>query len=225
MRSLVVTVGAIGLGLGNSAAIPQSLVPPEQTRQIAYKYGACAVQRHPRAASEAVLRNVDSYTLLAHYSSLVDSQCLERGQIVFPGDFYIYSLADALVARELTAVPIPDLSRVPSLPRRPLLPFAQLRRRLGYQAALEATFNADVFGSLNEYGECVVRKDPASARALLMTAPESAEEGSRFEELSAALLACTAEDKTMKLTKTLLRGTIALNYYRLAKWALHPPVH
>jgi hypothetical protein len=226
MRSIVgISVVAISL-TASSTAFADTVFSTQETRQIVYKYGACAVKHHAGGASKAVLRNVDNLTLLNHYSALIDRDCLAPGgRLAFPGDYYIYALADALVARELTTAPVPDLSNVPPLERRSIPAFAELRRKFGYDAALEATKNAEIFGPLNDYGECVVRRSPAKAKALLMTEPESATEPSRFEALESALSACAPEDKTMKLTKLILRGTIALNYYRLAQAALHVPIH
>jgi hypothetical protein len=222
----IMTIGLAGISIATSTPTAQTIISTEETRKFAYKYGACAVARHPRGASEAVLRNADSLTLTRRYSALADDNCLPTdSQIVFPGDFFIYALADALVARELATAPIPDLSKVPPLGRRSMPTFAHLRRKFGYDAALSAAYNAEVFGALDDYGECVVRQSPAKANALLMTEPESAAESDRFEALSPALLACTPEDKTLKLTKFLLRGTIALNYYRLAQATLHVPIH
>lgn len=227
MRLIILIVGVMGISVAaNSTANAPTGLSSEEMRKFAYHYGACAVARHPRGASEAVLRNVDTVTLTTKYSALIDRDCLPSGsQIVFPGDFYIYALADALVARELATAPMPELSNLPPLESRSMPPFAHLRRKLGYGVALRATYDAEVFGALSEYGECVVRKSPANARALLMTEPEAAAEAPAFEALSPALLACTPEGKTVKLTKSSLRGTIALTYYRLVQSALHTPVH
>ena len=48
---------------------------------------------------------------------------------------------------------------------------------------------------------------------------------SRFEALSPALSACAPPEQEVELTKFLVRGTIALNYYRLAQAAHHVAIH
>jgi hypothetical protein len=225
MRSIIVAIGAIVISVAaKSAPVSPTPLSTEETRKAAYQYGICVVQRRASGASKAVLSNVDTETLNVRYRALFDV-CRIDGTIVFPGDFYVYTLADALVALELTALPVPDLSQVPPLPGRSTPTFAKLKRKYGYDAALQATRDADVYGALNAYGECVVRKSPANAKALLMAKPESAEELSRFEALSPALSACAPAEQKVELTKFLVRGTIALNYYRLAQAARHVAIH
>ena len=75
------------------------------------------------------------------------------------------------------------------------------------------------FSYLSRYGECVVRADPAGSRALLAAKPETPEEASRFAALRLALATCLPEGHTLEFGKLALRGTIAVNYYRLAKAA------
>ena len=65
----------------------------------------------------------------------------------------------------------------------------------------------------------MVRVDPAAARALLLTMPESPEENARFAAMGTTFGSCLAEGETLKLGKLALRGTMAINYYRLAKAA------
>ena len=69
---------------------------------------------------------------------------------------------------------------------------------------------------LSRFGECVVRVDPAASKALLMTDRGSADERAAFGGLSTALGTCLAEGKTLNFNKASLRGSIAVNYYRLA---------
>jgi hypothetical protein len=223
----IIVSGVVATSLApSSTAIADTVFSTQETRQIIYKYGACAVKHHAEGASKAVLGNVDSLTLVHDYSALIDRACLAAGaRLAFPGDYYIYALADALVARVLATAPVPDLSNVPPLERRSMASFPELKRKFGYRAALQASSNAEIFEPFNEYGECVVRHKPATAKAFLMTEPETALEADYFQALEPAFSACAPEDKTIKVSKTVLRGTIALNYYRLAQAALHVPIH
>jgi hypothetical protein len=225
MRSMIVIIGIATSLAANPRTNVQTFSSETETRRVAYQYATCAVNRHLGAASKAVLRNVDSLILRTHFSALIDPVCLDRGRLVFPGEFYIYALADALVARELKVAPVPDLSNVPPLERRSIPTFTDLKRKFGYDAALQATYDADVFGALDEFGECVVRKSPADAKALLMTEPGSAAEPADFDALQPGLSECAPEGKTMEFRRVQLRGTIALNYYRLAHAALQIAKH
>lgn len=199
-----------------------------QTRETIDAYGACIVKKQPARAAQAIRENVDNGTLMRKYKRLIDGSCLPlpKGQQLearFSGDQYRYALADALVRREFAATPAPDLSSVARLDHRdPGEPPARVDARgrpvkdKDYREALENYQRARAFTFLSRYGECVVRVDPAAARALLMTTPESAEEAERFAAMNTSFATCLPEGETVKLGKLALRGTIAINYFRLA---------
>lgn len=75
---------------------------------------------------------------------------------------------------------------------------------------------AQSFWVLGKYGECVVRTNPAAAKALLLTRVETSGEARAFDALRQALGECLPEGKTLAFGKLVLRGTIAVNYYRVA---------
>lgn len=199
-----------------------------ETRALTHAYARCVVDRQPAKASEAIVRNIGPAQLLRDYRVLIRPECLSRQtrrstRMRFGGDLYRYALADALVNRELADRPAPELDSVPRLahhdageaPRavdskgRPLG-----KRKL--EAALEGHRRASAFAFLSRYGECVVRADPARARALLLAKPDSAEESAAFGTLRPALERCLREGQTLRAGKVALRGSVAINYYRLA---------
>lgn len=229
MRSVLFAVAAAAIAYSTaSAADPDSDYSIKQTRRLAYDYAKCVVGRHHTAASEALLSNVDNHTILERYRELIDGDCLVRSthasaKMSFPGDLYRYALADALVARELSTTTIPDFSKVPLLERgSPPEPPAALPANASkadmkrYQNALKSFGEAQTFRALAEYGECVVRQNPAGARALLTTEPETGAESNSFDALRVTLAECLPEGRTLTFGKVVLRGTIAENYYRLA---------
>jgi hypothetical protein len=211
-----------------SAADPYSDVSARETRVIAYDYAKCVVGRHAAAASAALLADIDNATILKSHHDLIDGDCLVQivhtgAQMKFPGDLYRYALADALIAREYPAAPVIDPSNVPPLERRalpdppaPLPPNASKKAKAKYDDAMKGYEEAQSFRALGVYGECVVRTNPAAARALLLARPETAEEASRFDALQPALGQCLPEGRTLTFGRLVLRGTIAVNYYRLA---------
>lgn len=236
MRSVLVATAAVTVLLSNaSRADPGRDYSLTETRRIAYDYANCVINR-PRnavAASDALLSNADNQTIRMKYTSLIDGDCLVRtihggGRMRFPADLYRYALADALVARELSAVPVQDLSAVPALPRRklpdapaPLGADASGKERARYKDALKEFNDAQSVQILDKYGECVVRTNPAAAKALLVTKPETPAETDSFGALRDALAECAPEGMTITFGKLVLRGTIAVNYYRLMQ-AAHP---
>jgi hypothetical protein len=214
----------------------------KETRALMHGYARCVVGRRQAKASEALLRNVDNRTLLRDYPSLIVGDCLvaQRGirndpgissvKMSFEGDLYRYALADALVSKELAAVPAPDFSAVAKLDHR--RPGAEPQRvsakgkrmsQRKYDAAMKEYGEAVAFSYLSFYGECVVRSAPSQARALLLTIPDSPEEKASFDALRPAFAECLSEGASLRFGRTTLRGTIAINYYRLARAALGAP--
>lgn len=211
-----------------SAQSDDSDYSTKEIRAITHGYAKCIVAKHSAKASQALLQNVDNSTILRRYPTLIDGDCLvdqtqTSTMMRFSGDLYRYALADALVSREFAAAPAPILDNVPRLEARPLPerpravePDAKKSARRKHQAALEKFDRAAAYYFLGGYGECVVRVDAAGAKALLLTKPDSTEEGAHFSALRPALATCLPEGQTLQFGKVALRGTIAINYYRLA---------
>lgn len=200
----------------------------KETRALTHAYAQCVVKRQPTKASEAIVANVRTSVILREYRMLIRPECLTREtrqttQMRFAGDLYRYALADALVDRELAARPVPDLEAVPRLahhdPGPPPQEVDSKGRKLGKRKLETARLHYSrdaAFAFLSLYGECVVRADPAGARALLVTAPDSAEETVRFDALRPTFSRCLPEGQTLRFGKVALRGSVAINYYRLA---------
>ena len=204
-----------------------------ETRLLIARYGQCVIKKREKLAAEAILNGIGNGDLQDRYPQLIDGSCLaprpnEVVKVSFTGDHFRYALADSLVRHQLAAVPAPTLDAVPRLthhePSEPLRtdkkgkPLSAKK----YQQALENFKEDQAFAYLSRYGECVVRVDPAAARALLLTEPTSAAEAAQFAAMSASLGNCLPAGQTLAFGKLALRGTIAINYYRLAKAAALP---
>lgn len=206
---------------------PESDYSIGETRKLIHAYGTCIVKKQPARASEAVLRNLGNSDLLRAYPQLIDGACLSqqagRGVLArFKGDQYRYALAEGLV-RRTSAEALAQLDAVPRLEHRDAGEAPSKLDKKGrplkparYEAALLAHQQAEAYAYLSRYGECVVRSDPAGARALLFSDPLTSEENNRFSALRTALGTCLPEGATLQFGKLALRGTIAVNYYRLA---------
>jgi hypothetical protein len=218
-----------------SGAAAENL-PTRDTRSLVDDYAHCIVERRPNKAAEALVRNVPTPVMLREYKSLFDSVCLSPTggggvAVRFPGDTYRYALADALVRRELAAVPAPDLTAVPPLAYRPLpqapaplAPDAGRGARDQHAEAVRRLGDAVAYDFAARYAECVVRSDPAAARALLIADPATSQEKARFVALAPALQSCLTAGRTQQFTKIVLRGAMAVAYYRLANAAsIVPP--
>jgi hypothetical protein len=201
-------------------------------RQIYKEYGECIVARFPRQASAALLQNIDDQTLIKKKGVLIIGDCLKppkgvRTSLNLQADRVRYAIADALVRTELSQVGPPDVKSVPALalwdvsqPPSAKSPSGRPLRNADYQAELQEYQEKMAFRAFAIFGECVVRADAASSRSLLATQPETRAEDTAFAQLQGALSACLPAGKKLAFTKQSLRGTIAVNYYRLAKASL-----
>ena len=205
----------------------QSDYSTKETRALMHAYARCVVARKPAQASAALLRNVDNGTILREYRTLIIGDCLARearatATMSFSGDLYRYALADALVSRELAAHDAPNVSALPRLDHRepkgePQEVTADGKKlsKKKFEEAKKDHSQMVAYTFLSRYGECVVRVDVGGAKALLLTAPDSPEETARFGALRPALARCMPEGETLRFGRTALRGSIAINYYRL----------
>ena len=200
----------------------------KETRALTHAYAQCVVRRQAAKAAEAIAANVGNDAILRDYRMLIRPECLSRQihqstQMRFTGDLYRYALADALVNRELAAEPAPNPDSAPRLahhePGEPPQAVDARGRKLGKRKLEEArkTHGRDVaYAFLSHYGECVVRTDTAGAKALLTTTPDSSEESAGFAALRPTFSRCLPEGHTLRFGKVALRGSVAINYYRLA---------
>jgi hypothetical protein len=223
MRS-VLCAGLVAAIACSAAAAPDSDYSAKETRKIIYDYAKCVVGHRAGQASVALLSNVDNNMFVRRYSGLIDGDCLHmNAKASFPGDLYRYALADALVEREYANAPVPDLSNVPPIdwgpvPQEPapLPPNASKHQKSEYEKAHQAFDAVASKRALDVYGECVVRGNPAAAKALLLTQPETAAEDNGFDALRPTLGECLPEGRTLTFGKFVLRGVIAVSYFRLA---------
>ena len=203
-----------------------------ETRRITREYAACVIKRDHRLASRAILENSSNDQLMKKYSALISSECL--GQVAggvemkFTGDLYRYALADALVSVDFAKDgPTTFDDR---LPLAHLLPPSEAERdaklavtkKSGKRDEIRKDFERAIGVTwLSQFGECIVRDNPVAARLWLLTKPDVPEEVSRVNALRPAFSGCLG-DMTLKFSKSTLRGTVAINYYRLASATQRP---
>ncbi|MGA9583627.1 MAG: hypothetical protein WBR13_16835 [Allosphingosinicella sp.] len=217
------------LASGPAAAAPSdSDYSTKETRTVMHDYAKCVVRRKPAKAAEAISANLDNATLRRKYPMLMSPDCLGNAardgvQMRFGGDLYRYALADALVNRDLAGWTIPDLAGFPPLvhrdPGEAPSPTDSDGKPLGkrqHEAALAQHETEATFAYLSRYGECAVRGDAAGSKALLLTDPDTPQEAAAFNALRPVLEACLVEGRTVSFGKVALRGSIAINFYRLA---------
>lgn len=202
---------------------------PEEARKIVLDYATCVVKRSHNKAAEALLANADTRTIKRDFRRLINSDCVGSGvSIDFDADFFRYALADALVSSEFALAGPTDFSDRPLLthlqpPTQTDLDHALAKVRSAKERdELQRIFRAaQVVPSLSSYGECVVRSDPNDARLWVLSKPGTPEEATRIDALRHSFGACLKDGK-ITFSRETLRGTVALNYYRLAHAPAQP---
>jgi hypothetical protein len=201
--------------------VPQS---ENEARETFVKYTECVVKKRPKDAAEIVLSTIKNDEIIRTYPRVIIPDCIGNGQqMKLPGDFLRYGLAEALVRRELAPGLPPDIALAAPLAHRQV-DDADFRPKPGTTPKPKelARIEKDkaeqrAFRMLSLYGECIDRTDPAAALRLILSATASNEETQAFAALKPALQNCLNEDQTIAFTRVSLRGTIAMNLYRLAK--------
>lgn len=202
-------------------------------RKITFDYAACVVKAHHAKASEAILATASNEAIMGKMSQIIDSDCLgsaagEGVDMRFPNDTYQYALADALVNADFAShghdsfadrLPLAQPPRTTQEEQADGL--AKIKSGSKRKEAQRGYDKANALAWLARYGECVVREDPKSARYWLLTRPETPEEISRITAMSRTFSACLGSG-TMRLNRITMRGTVAINYYRLAMATVIP---
>ena len=202
----------------------------DEVRGIQALFGQCVVKKQYNAARQFVLTpDLEGPDWKRLVSKVADSDCLIAAaasagdvEMKFPNDTMRYALADALVRRDHAAVVPANLKAAaplvqPDFDETKFLPKPGRKAKQGeldHLAEHRTKRLALVYRA--QFGECVVRENAPSSHALLMADPDSAGEGVAFTALKPTLANCLIAGQTLSFNKSTLRGTIAMNFYRLA---------
>lgn len=223
------TIAALALGFATSLATParaDSAKTEAANRKTMHDYATCVVKKRRDRASAAILSDSDNTDILHKFPDLIDSECLGRVagdvQMKFGGDLYRYAMADALVnSAFVSRVDTSFDDRLPlahlTVPERSVID-TRLAKTSGKHKRddIEDDYKKrTVIAWMSRYGECIVRHNPIKARLWLLTPPGGPEEVSRINDLRPSFSACLG-DGTLKFNRIVMRGTLAINYYRLA---------
>ena len=203
---------------------------PDEVRRVVANYATCIVRHSHDQAARALLADSDNSMIKQDFRRLIDGDCLRPDvkEIEFGSDLSRYALADALVNAEFAKGGPSDFSDRPLLMHRQGPTQAQIdaavaavksdKKRAKTREAYE---EQKIVPALSQYGECVVRVDPVGTRLWILSKPGSTEEAARIDALRHAFGVCLKDGKVV-FSKETLRGTVALNYFRLAHAPTNP---
>jgi hypothetical protein len=199
---------------------PANLSDAER-RQIGYAFAECLVGKYPRLTQEYVLGTYDRENADEKFGVFSDFECIPdhyKDELIrlrmgnLGGRF---TFAEILLTQETPEIPDNFLD-VPMLAHAEPMSMANYKKsgklsEKEYAALVERSIG-DV--AMSRIGECSVRGDLVNSKALLATKIGSPEEKIAVQNLVPAVSRCIANG-SIKILPEQLRGSIALNLYRL----------
>jgi hypothetical protein len=211
----------LALALALAAAGPRDL-STEDSRELMRDFSRCMAKRHGKDAT-AIVNWEPASQLPEGFYRLFKSDCLPRGGISglqMRGKLtqYRYALAEALLLRAYGDAMPAGLANAGPL-THPAIPVgAPIPAKWRGDAAewQEQVALSQAYAYVSAFGECVARAAPDQAWALLKTEVVSREEQVALAALAPAMSGCISKGQQVELNKFNVRGSIALNFYRLA---------
>ncbi|WP_162140497.1 hypothetical protein [Sphingomonas sp. PR090111-T3T-6A] len=188
------------------AVIPHHIKPTDDdSRLVTSAFGVCVVRAH-RAMVERVLALPRFGKGTWHaFAVLADEKCLNSGTLAMPTDLLRGSLYAALYAIDFRVAPSVQITE--PLDYKPDVAGAEPAAAQSYLA-------------LHDFGDCVVRADTATTRALVLSPVGSAAEGENFARLASRFSGCIVQGQTITFSKSVLSAVLAETLYRSTKAAV-----
>jgi hypothetical protein len=201
-------------------------------RAVATDYADCVVARYPALAVDSVINDLpndeisDRHRRLNSVSCMGDARTGNVSGVAFRGDTFRYMLAEGLVRLHYATSGPTDFAAVPALERRSVAPLdetalATMNARRA-QEIRDSHATAMGLRTMAMLGECVARRNPEAVRGLALTQPATPEESAALATVQPAIGSCLPTGATVRLNRAIIRGSLLLNYYRLA-YAAQPP--
>jgi hypothetical protein len=189
-------------------------------------FGECVVRKHHDQAKSYLL-SVSSFAAenIQNDVNLFDRKCYSdsfegNAGVSFVTDMYRSSVANALVKADFAVKNPGNLAdRLPLVhPSVPTWTDIAKVSDVTKRAQLKAGFaRLSEEADLSRIGECMVRANSADARLWLLTVPGGAEDVSRSKALAPVFEICSKQASVVHyFNRELVRGPVAVNYYRLA---------
>ena len=235
MKIAAIAVGLIMLPLAAESA---GIVPKVKQREYVgdvYDYATCTVRNYHNRARDLILADLDNAAMERKFSDIYTSKpiafipgCRElflrpRQGIAIDPDLFRASLATVLVRKDFGAATFTVFDGVAPLSHRVVESDAQFRTRLDAvhsdqpRARMKLERDKDLTRVwLSQFGECAARRNPLASKEWLLAAPGSQDDAAAVSKLTPDFGACLAAGETLAFPKDVLRGTLAINYYRLA---------
>ena len=206
------------------AATPLFDLSSPHSRGVMAEFAECMARSYNRDARLLVAID-DASALTPEQRKSFRPECLfkTKASALRGGHaLYRYALAEALIRRDYRKTLPPDPALAAPI-THPILaadaPMPSTWAASGSSADQWSAFRdrGRAYSVVSAFGDCVVRAAPAKSWALLQTKVTSAAEKAAMAGLSAEMGSCVPAGTKIELSPNNIRGTIALNYYRLSQ--------
>jgi hypothetical protein len=216
--------GLLILAVASGVAATPASATDRRTRIVFDGYTDCVARQDPKMVRQIVLSNMKNQDIVKNFPLVLNYACLgDAPGLRLPGEFLRYGFAQMLIRREYShglpadigqAAPLQhmEIDEADYLPKPGTKPTPDELKEVA-----AARRDAIGFRFLSIYSECVVRKDPAAALKLILTRSASKAETAAVAVLRPQLTTCLDAGHTLSFDISALRGSIAMNLYRLAK--------
>ena len=198
--------------IGESGALPIRTVNAaridsegwQAARKAAHDFGTCVVKGNREGAKKALSVSVDDPTFRDRLTSVATNRCLADGTLIFPPPLLRGSLFEALYRSEFGRDFAADLSKAPAFD------YAS-----GYKRPLsDAAMNSIALAMV---ADCAARSDPAAARLVVESVPNSSDENLAIGLIANRIGACIPKGQEFRFSRDIIRAATAEAVYRLSE--------
>ncbi len=227
-RTMLQSAVVLTCAMTTAIATPAAAKGDDDARRAMADFAQCAVNRQHDAIATAIVEDWDNRMLSDARPAIFVGGCVrspaQRARLQMGGPAVKAALAEYLVSRDVRTPPTRTFGDVAPLAYRLPTPLIAIDAQTGkalndeaIDAQRKAIAEKAWLVSLERFGECVVRADPAGAHALLVDSPVASDaETAAIKALAPVIPKCVASGETVKFNRAMVRGTIAIAYYRLA---------
>lgn len=217
-------IGLLVAGASTAAPQPKEVFPVSEVRRISAQYADCAVKRRPSIADRIVEERSADDKL---FDKIMMSDCLPRGRgsyrALWDRPLLHYALANALLRAD-RSLSVGDPTRLPRLNHGTVEEEVKARSSVWHklrkpeQVETRRQLSAATI-AVSEFGECVVRAAPSGVGELIRSEVASQAERVALRNLIPVLGHCVDKGGQVSFSPEVIRGTVAMSFYRLAKLA------
>jgi len=205
------------------------LSPLPEARATLSDFARCAVRKRRDLAVQFILDT--KINVADQYLKLADPKCMmgvadridADVYLTLPRDIMRFAIAEALMRADLGSfdpalIKLAQPLQYSTLDPADYVPKPGKKYKPKELAELqEAKVIDQARIAFQRYGECVARNEPLNVRLLTFSKPDSIDEVAALKALMPKFSDCLTAGQQFKTNKTMMRGTLALAYYRLAR--------